>query len=143
MKLKTLILIPLIALMSSCSALKSGADKLSGQSELISPSVLFATSVVFNAAVDAEDRAAKAEILSKIAEGIRVLPESKPTREEISALIVSYTNGKSHWVALAEAVSNYYEKYTAKIDPEDFENVSVVLREIARGLEAAAVQYKQ
>ncbi len=125
----------------SCKVFNKGADTVSDQIELVAPGVFFATTTVFNAAVSDSDKVAKAEILAKISKGIGLLPDLKPTKEQITELILSYTNGQTHWIALADAVGNYYEKYTAKVDPADYEKISTILHEISRGLQMASDQY--
>lgn len=126
----------------SCATVRKGIEKASDNSALITPTVVLVTTVVFEKAVSAEDLADKAALVNKIADKILAAQfTTKPTQDEIEALITANLPDKDHWKVLASYVASYYSKYTKNIADSDVEGSISVLKAIAEGLKIAAAKY--
>jgi len=98
----------------------------------------FATSYVLDKAVSDEDRAAKAEVIGKIAVALDKFNFSqKPSGSEVKDYILSKSPSGSHWVTLADKVSSFYSDKTANIKDEDVGAVKNVLDAVSAELLAA------
>lgn len=135
-------------LSTSCESLRKFNSQKSNVGQVISdyivyikPVVSTATSIVFNVAVNAQDRVDKAVIINGYAVVIKKLAQgSTPTPKELSDALYNVAPDKKHWVLYVENISSLYSTLYSKIDG-DAKLIPVILGEIASAIEIATIQY--
>ncbi len=131
------------ALLTSCSTYRKALDEANKNEFLISPTVALVTSIVFEKSVSAEDKAAKAKIVSGLADKLSdVELVTKPTKDEfLQTVLGALPSDKAHWVTLATLLATQYDKATKNVLDSDVEQTVSVIHQIAFGLRSATAPY--
>lgn len=119
----------------SCSSLLT---KVVENDTLLKPAVAFVITVTLDQSKTSEERAAKVAVLNKVADEIlKAEFDKKPTKAEISNLILKNLPDSAWSKSLAEKVADQYEKATKRISDENVDLSVKALKQVAEGIKEA------